>query len=126
MGVAVVPGGLTTLTLGIEAELREDLRKRSLALDIRNMFNEMCRLCAQEDLLQSGELVAAPKPMSEYSCIYRGFPRPPTRNPSAPRLQRPRQPRDSRWCTSSRPPRLAARESDAAGCLPCGDTAASV
>jgi hypothetical protein len=58
MGVAV-PGGLTTLTLGIEAELCEDLRetwrKRSLALDIvRNMFNELCRICAQEDLLQSG------------------------------------------------------------------------
>eukprot|EP01047_Picozoa_sp_COSAG01_P018645 COSAG01_NODE_1015_length_12114_cov_214.545651_4_plen_114_part_00 len=45
------------MTLGIEAELREDLRKRSLALDIRNMFNELCRLCAQEDLLESGELV---------------------------------------------------------------------
>jgi hypothetical protein len=49
MGVAV-PGGLTTLTLGIEAELCEDLRetwrKRSLALDIvRNMFNELCRIC---------------------------------------------------------------------------------
>jgi hypothetical protein len=44
-------------TTAVESGWEDDLRKRSLALDIRNMFNELCRLCAQEDLLESGELV---------------------------------------------------------------------
>eukprot|EP01047_Picozoa_sp_COSAG01_P026465 COSAG01_NODE_1707_length_9427_cov_12.173027_6_plen_135_part_00 len=56
MGVAV-PGGLTTMVLGVEADLRMELEKRSLALDIRNMFNELCRVSMEEDLVGSLESV---------------------------------------------------------------------
>eukprot|EP01050_Picozoa_sp_SAG11_P010073 SAG11_NODE_991_length_6262_cov_12.112607_1_plen_326_part_00 len=55
-GVAV-PGGLTSFCLSIEADLRQDLEKRSLALDIFNMFNEACRLATEEDLERSLELL---------------------------------------------------------------------
>ena len=50
MGVAI-PGGLTAMVLELEAELRLDVERRGLQLDKRNMFNEVCRVILQEDLL---------------------------------------------------------------------------
>ena len=49
MGVAV-EGGLNALVLDMECELRANLSMRSLSMDIRNMFNELCRVAMQEDL----------------------------------------------------------------------------
>eukprot|EP01052_Picozoa_sp_SAG31_P057736 SAG31_NODE_17249_length_678_cov_0.747841_2_plen_109_part_00 len=53
----MVPGGLTSFCLSIEVDLRQDFEKRSLALDIFNMFNEACRLATEEDLERSLELL---------------------------------------------------------------------
>ena len=41
------------MVLELEAELRLDVERRGLQLDIRNMFNEVCRTILQEDLLDS-------------------------------------------------------------------------
>ena len=56
MGVAV-EGGLNALVLDMECELRSNVSMRALSMDIRNMFNELCRVAMQEDLLDSLELL---------------------------------------------------------------------
>jgi hypothetical protein len=54
VGVAVA-GGLNAMVLEFEARLRQNLADRGLNIDIRNMFNELCRVIMQEKLLGSAE-----------------------------------------------------------------------
>ncbi len=48
-GVAV-PGGQQMMTAFLEAFMRLDRGKRKLDVDIKDMFNEACRVSAGEDL----------------------------------------------------------------------------
>ncbi len=55
-GVAV-PGGQQMMTAFLEAFMRLDRGKRKLDVDIKNMFNEACRVSAAEDLVNSEQLI---------------------------------------------------------------------
>ena len=48
-----VPGGAAVASAVVEAILRADTDKHMLNIDIRNMFNELCRVMMIEDILDT-------------------------------------------------------------------------
>ena len=52
-----VPGGSAVASAVVEAVLRADAEKHMLNVDIRNMFNELCRVTMMEDILDSEDFL---------------------------------------------------------------------
>ena len=52
-----VPGGAAVASAVVEAILRADTEKHMLNIDIRNMFNELCRVTMMEDILESEDFL---------------------------------------------------------------------
>ena len=52
-----VPGGAAVAAAVVEAVLRADTAKHALNVDIRNMFNELCRVTMMEDILESEDFL---------------------------------------------------------------------